>query len=142
MKRLILPIAIAALITPLNASQFWHGPPVAAGVSSITVSSNWGFVNSATSPATTTGTHTLTVPGGNSGDIKFTYVQVIGTPTPQYQKNGGTWTTFTQNQVINFANGDTIQLRGSGMLSGDQITMALYDNTTTAGIGTADLNRT
>lgn len=77
----------------------------------ITASSDWGS-NSGTAPTTiTSAARTLTVPSGNPGNLTLNYVDGGAGGTPQYSKNAGAFTTFSNGTGITVANGDTLQFR-------------------------------
>lgn len=104
----------------------------------ITVPSNWGVEGPSASPITSTA-KTLTVPAGNSGDIRM-HIFVAPSGTIEYIKNGGAATTITQDLIVNFANGDTLadKLTGASDLSNIQF----YDKDTDVLIGNSALNTT
>jgi hypothetical protein len=107
----------------------------ASGVASITIPSNWGSQNG-NSPQTSA-TKTLTVPGGNPGNLLF---DIITTPSGsfQYIKNAGAPVTVTDLQVVNFANGDTLAFRLTG--DADLADLLVKDNTTLASVGTCTIS--
>ena len=71
-----------------------------------------GSLSAEGSTATVTGTtRTVSVPVGNSGDIRFESVITDGGGNVQYSKNGGAFTTLASNDVVNFADTDTLQMR-------------------------------
>lgn len=83
--------------------------------------------------SSTSATKTLTVPAGNPGSIIFS---IANGHTCQYSKNGGAFTTFTNGGTATFANGDSIAIKITGLLcGGDDDTVVLNDNTTSAYIG-------
>lgn len=105
-----------------------------AGALAITVSSNWGTTSTA-SPATAPN-RTLTVPSGNAGNLRFDLF-VVPTGTIEYRKNSGTYTSFVDDDVVNFANGDTLNFKLTG--ASDQATIRVYDTQTGVQVGTCIL---
>ena len=83
-----------------------------------------------------TGAVFVTVPPGNSGGITFDNFSFSGTVGTKYSKNGGAFATVADGSTITFANGDTIEMRGTGMTAGESWTCTLQDNTRLANIGT------
>ena len=101
----------------------------------ITASSNWGTTTSA-SPATAPN-RTLTVPATNPGNLRFDITSApVGTLT--YRKNSGSYTGFSDEAVVNFANTDTLNFRLTG--ASDTASITIYDNTTGTIVGTCLLN--
>lgn len=100
----------------------------------ITVSSNWG-VTSTASPATAPN-RTLTVPAGNPGNLRFD-ITTAPVGTLEYRKNSGSYTTFSDEAVVNFADTDTLNFRLTG--ASDSANITIYDNTTGASVGTCSL---
>ena len=49
-------------------------------------------------------------------DIQVSAVNVSGSPTLEYRKNGGSWTSFTTGSPATFTvvNGDTVEFRATG----------------------------
>lgn len=82
-------------------------------------------------------TATVTVPVGNSGDIRFdNYVDTGTVTTSQSSKNGAAFTGCPDPTTITFANGDTLAYRVNGNGAGENRTFRLVDVTTGAVIGT------
>lgn len=101
----------------------------------ITIPSNWGVVVG-NNPAAAN--KTLTVPAGNNGNIRFV-LGAVDSGVVQYRKNSGTYTTFSDGEVVNFANGDTLNFRLLGATSGDTGAVEAFNNhpgLTTTSIGT------
>jgi hypothetical protein len=85
----------------------------------------------------TSTTRTITVPVGNSGNIRFeNYVDVGVVLTSQTSKNGGAFTGASDPTTITFADGDTIAFRTNGNGAGESRTFTLTDDTTSQVIGT------
>lgn len=85
----------------------------------------------------TSTTRTVSVPAGNSGQITFsTFIDVGTISNIQYSKNAGAFTTFVENDVITFADGDTLAIRTNGNGAGESRTFTLTDQTTGRTIGT------
>lgn len=94
----------------------------------ITVSSNWGSFSGASlafSPV-----RTLTISG--PGNVKFSF---SGSVSWSYLKNGGGGIAIANNDVVAFANGDTLQFL-AGTPTGTS-TMTVTNATNSAAIGTA-----
>ena len=102
---------------------------------SIAASSNWG-VTSTASPATAPN-RTLTVPVANPGNLRFDITSAPAAGTLEYRKNSGAYTSFSDEAVVNFANGDTLNFRLTG--ASDSANITIYDNTTGASVGTCSL---
>ena len=107
---------------------------LAASPASITITSNWGTTGPGASPQTS-GSRTLTVPGG-SGTIRF---DITSTPSGsfEYQLNVGAFTTITDLGTLAVANGDTLRFRLTGV--SDAGTVVIYDNTTNVQVGTSTI---
>lgn len=97
----------------------------------ITASSNWG-VNLGVSPLVSA-SRTMTVPGGNPGNIKFTAVSTDA--TFEYRKNAGAYATVTEGLVVSVATSDTINFRLTGT-SGTSADVTVIDNTVGDTVGT------
>ena len=95
---------------------------------------------SASSPVTSD-TVTLNVPGNSSGDVRFDNVSTLGS-SPQYQKNGGSWTSITEDLVVNFANADTLAVRVTAIGTGTQLQFDLTDHGLTRLIQSVTLTKT
>jgi len=124
---IVLSLCSLAL-TPFG--PFWGSGQVAT----ITVPSNWGEVDCGQiigTCNTTSAAKTITVPAGSSGAIKF----VIGSETANYKKNAGSFTALSNNQVISFANGDTLTVQITGLTCDDCGQIFTLDNVTGAYIG-------
>lgn len=120
-----------------NPSPKVGGAWKSVGGNSITIPSNWGYiVGGAIITATA---KTLTVPGGNPGNITMAPNVTSGAPTIQYQKNGGAWTGMPGSPV-NFANGDTLNFRAL-CSSGDAGSVDAIDTSTAASIGSFGFSR-
>ena len=83
-----------------------------------------------------TGAVFVTVPPGNSGGITFDNFSFSGTVGTKYSKNGGAFTALSSGTSLTFADGDTIEMRGTGMTAGESWTFSLTDNTRSLVIGT------
>jgi hypothetical protein len=53
---------------------------------------------------------------------------VVPVGTAAYSKNAGAFTTYTNDTVVTFANGDTLAFRLTGA-SGDSMTIQVFDTT-------------
>ncbi len=96
-----------------------------------------GFDATASSGTATSSTRTITVPAGNSGQVQFDSFVDVGTILSiQYSKNGGAFTAFVENDIITFANGDTLAIRTTGNGAGESRTFRLFDVTRGVAIGT------
>lgn len=60
---------------------------------------------------------TWTVPAENAGTIRFEGVTTDGAGAVEYSKNGGAFTAIVTNDEVTFANGDTLQMRTTGLIS-------------------------
>ena len=98
----------------------------------ISVTSPWGSVVGAPSPATSA-TKTLTIISGPR-NVLFNRTDT-GTVNAQYQKNGGAWTTITDGLTVSFATTDTLAMRVSGASSSDFSDITTKDNTTGIAFG-------
>lgn len=98
-------------------------------VEAITLS---GSLSASGSSATITGTaRTVTVPVGNGGVLRFASLLVPDfTGVAQYKKNADAFATITSNLEVTFANGDTLQVRGATMASGDVVGATIQDAAT------------
>ena len=72
-------------------------------------------------------TRTWTVPVGNTGEIEFEDVGHSGAGDVEYSKNGGAFTAIITGSQVTFANGDTIRMRATGLLSTESGTATLRD---------------
>jgi hypothetical protein len=89
-----------------------HGA-AAGGMAPITLS---GSLSASGSTVQITGTtRTVTVPSPNSGNIRFEAVFNEGAGAVQYSKNGAAFVALTSNDVVNFANAETLQMRATGL---------------------------
>tara|TARA_R110000868_G_scaffold300642_3_gene561095 strand:- start:6976 stop:7335 length:360 start_codon:yes stop_codon:yes gene_type:complete len=85
----------------------------------------------------TSSTVTVTVPSGNSGDIRFEdYVDVGTITTSQTSKNAGAFTSAADPTTVTFANADTLAFRTNSNGAGESRTFTLIDVTTGNTIGT------
>jgi len=75
----------------------------------------------------TSTTRTWTVPGNNSGVIRFESVTPPPSGVIQYSKNGGAFTSFVTNDTVTFAEGDTIAIRATLSGGGFTATATLRD---------------
>lgn len=106
-----------------------------AGVSSCSLSGTLDAT--AVAGVATSTTRTITVPVGNSGNIRFEDYVDVGTVTAsQTSKNGGAFTGASDPTTITFANGDTLAFRTNGNNAGESRTFTLIDDTTSQIIGT------
>lgn len=118
---------------------------VANASSPITVD---GDLSASGSTSTVTGTtRTVSVPAGNSGDIRFDALTIGNTGSMQYSKNGSAFTSgvITEDLIVNFADSDTVAIRSAGLTSPETDTVVLINNDTGAAIatyGTATISRT
>lgn len=105
------------------------------GISSCSIS---GTLNAtAVAGVSTSTTRTITVPAGNSGNIRFeNYVDVGVVLSAQTSTNGGAFTGASDPTTITFVNGDTIAFRCNGNNAGESRTFTLIDVTTGNTIGT------
>jgi hypothetical protein len=87
-------------------------------------------------------TRTWTVPASNSGVIRFQSVSTDGAGAVQYSKNGGAFTTVVSNDEVTFVNGDTIQMRTTGLSVGQSGIATLYDVSGLATFGPYTWERT
>ena len=95
------------------------------GVDPITLSGTLSATGSGTT--VTSSTRTVTVPGGNSGQVRFNNVTNDGSGQ-DYSKNGGAFTNFSEDSTVVFSNGDTIAIRATGMLVADSLIFDLVDD--------------
>lgn len=101
------------------------------------ISVSGSFDATATAGQATSSTRTITVPAGNSGQIQFDSFVDVGTILSiQYSKNGGAFTAFAENDIIAFANGDTLAIRTTGNGAGESRVFRMLDVTRSATIGT------
>lgn len=96
-----------------------------AGVSKITVSSDWGL-GSGASPVVSAN-RTLTVPAGNPGVVRFNIVS--NDATLEYSYNGGGYTTVTDEGTLSVVDTSTLRFRLTGSTA-DGCDVEVYDNTT------------
>lgn len=103
------------------------------GLGSITANlGGWG-TTSDTTPTITGGSRTLTVPGGNPGNLQF---QILANAcTQQYSKQGAAFVTFANNDIVNFSNNNTLQFRITSSGSGSYSDGNVVDATTGALVG-------
>lgn len=100
-----------------------------------------GFSGSFTKTAAPSGgyvtsdTITVTVPGGNAGQLRVNYGTTVGTVSGlEYSKNGGAFTSWTDATSITLANGDTLAVRAGGggggaITAGESQAFTLTDTT-------------
>lgn len=101
------------------------------------ISFDGGFDATASSGTATSSTRTITVPAGNSGQVEFgTFIDVGTILSIQYSKNGGAFTAIVENDILTFANGDTLAIRTTGNGAGESRTFTMRDVTRGAAIGT------
>lgn len=81
---------------------------------------------------------TRTVSG--NGTIRFSDV-FTDASTPEFQKNGGTWTTMAEGATVAVVSTDTIAVRASIPIAG-VATFTLFNNGTGARIQDVTLSRT
>jgi hypothetical protein len=85
----------------------------------------------------TSTTRTVTVPAGNSGDIRFEdYVDVGTITSSETSQNGAGYAFAGDPTTITFANNDTIAFRCNGNGAGESRTFTLIDVDTGNIIGT------
>lgn len=107
---------------------------------SITPCSFSGTLSAGGAPTTvTSSTRTITVPSGNSGQVKFQSFDMTGLVTIKYSKNGGAMTTLAEDSTITFADTDTLALEISSASSGESLSLDLVDVTTGALIQSVSL---
>ena len=96
---------------------------------------------SSSSPVTSTA-RTVTVRGGNNGNIRFDSIVNDGSAF-QYDKNSsGSWTNITEDLVVNFTNGTTLRVRATLPIVTDTCDFNLIDQSTGKTIGAYTLTRT
>ena len=101
----------------------------------ITVDSDWGSNGIGAYPGTpASASRTLTVPGGNPGNITLGLSGDYN-GTPQYRYNGGTWTTFSNGTGITVATASTLEFRNLNMASATTMSVTVTDATTATSIG-------
>lgn len=111
----------------------------AAAASPCTVNIDWGYV-SGTGVNITAPTRTITVPSGNSGQLRLNVTNNTG-GNQQYSKAAGAYTTFTNGTIITLTNGQTLAFRtNTGSVGVD--TTDVQDVDTSAYVGTSDRERT
>ena len=99
-----------------------------------------GTLSAGGAPTTvTSSTRTITVPSGNSGQVKFQSFDMTGLVTIKYSKNGGAMTTLAEDSTITFADTDTLALEISSASSGESLSLDLVDVTTGALIQSVSL---
>lgn len=81
----------------------------------------------------TSDTVTINVPLGNSGGLSFDGLSITGTVTTEYSKNGGAFTALADGSTITFANGDTLAVRGTGMVAGEAWSCGISNRSTAIG---------
>lgn len=102
----------------------------------ITIPTNWGVQGGGATPQTSVA-KTLTVPGGNPGNVLL-HLTLAPSGTIQYVKNGGAGVTFSADTIVNFANTDTLAFKLIG--AGDIANISVIDNTTGTSIGTCSIS--
>ena len=102
-------------------------------IGSITVSSDWGTTNGAGSTITSP-SRTMTVPGGNPGNVTLTK-SADSAATEQYQIDAGSFTSFSTGAVVAITNGQTLTFRMTGTAVTNLSTITVTDSTTGAAIG-------
>ncbi len=88
---------------------------------------------SAAAPTPTSSTRTVTVPAGNSGKLDVTFLSGVS-GSLQWRKNAGTWDDMEITTQKTFANGDSIQVRGTGMASLDTSSFDIKDHDTSTAL--------
>lgn len=83
----------------------------------------------AAAPQPTSSTRTVTVPAGNSGTLDVVFNSGVS-GSVQWRKNAGTWDDVQITTQKTFANGDSIQVRGTGMAALDTSSIDVKDNFT------------
>lgn len=84
----------------------------------------------------TSSTRTVTVPSGNTGELRFeNYVDTGTITSSQTSKNGGAFTGAIDPTTITFANGDTIAFRCNGNGAGESRVFRVIDVTTGRQVG-------
>lgn len=100
---------------------------------SITACSFSGTLSAGGAPTTvTSSTRTITVPSGNTGEVKFQSFDMTGSVTIRYSKNGGAMTLLSEGATITFADTNTLALEISNASSGESLALDLIDVTTGA----------
>lgn len=117
--------------TDYKAAAWSHLQTVLANAPSASTSSpcsvvTKGKLNKFTASASfSTAITTLIVPTGNDGDIQFRIDP--GSYTLTYQKNGGSATSLADEDIVTFADGDTLNLNISGTTEQDLFSGYLVD---------------
>ena len=96
--------------------------------------------SSGSSPVTSA-TRTVTVPAGNTGDLRFNNIVNDGSAF-EYSKNAGAFTTISEDLVVNFADTNTLAVRATLPIALDECTFDLVDQTMAANVGSYTLTRT
>lgn len=116
--------------------------PFFAAQGRVAISLSAALSASGSTATITSSTRTLTVPGNNSGNIRFEDVSNTGGGAVEYSKNGGAFTALTSNDVVNFADTNTIQMRATTLPIGGEGRAKLVDVTTGKTIESVLLART
>ena len=116
----MLNLAFAAMSVP--------APCTISGTLTTTAAPSGGIVASTS--------RTIGKPAGNSGAIDFINFSFSGTVTTEYRKNAGAWTSIADGTSVTFADGDSLEVRGTGMTAGESWTFTLRDATRLTTIGT------
>lgn len=108
-----------------------------SSASSITISADWGLVVGGA--LISSADRTVTVPGGNPGNLQLSFYINTGAPTIQYKKNAA-YTNLTTPATVNFATSDTLGFRAA-CSSGDSGGVEVTDSTTGALVGGFQFSR-
>ena len=106
------------------------------GGSPIAASSNWGTTSGAIGANIDSPARTLTVPGGNSGQVQIFLTDIGSGGLSNYKKNAGAFTFFSDGDIITFADADTLTLRSAASDSAGNMAFEMRDADSGAVIGT------
>jgi hypothetical protein len=102
----------------------------AAPVNRCTTPGNWSASDATSGTITITASaQAVTVPAGNSGNLKLNPVK-YGHGTGQYQIAAGAWTSFTTGQVIALTTGQNLNFRLQNAQSASSLEGSVIDNDT------------
>ena len=80
----------------------------------------------------TSDTRQATVPAASTGQVSWRNFNMTGSVGPQYQHEGGSWTTLIESDSLIIANTDDLAFRINLAASGEALTFDLYDDATNA----------
>ncbi len=123
-----------------NTSNAIAGTPTAPAIMQCTSTGNW-IASSGSSGTIAATAQTITVPSGNSGNLRISMVKTGSGPC-KCSINSGALFLVANNQIITLTTGQTLLFEMQSTLSGSSFIGTVYDNDTGQVVGTIDIENT